>query len=67
MEPITSLGVGSGLDLATLLDQLVAAERSSTSGRLDSREIDARGKLSSLGIVKSTLERYREARDRLFD
>ena len=38
MSTITALGVGSGLDIADIVRQLVAAERSPVQTRLDSQE-----------------------------
>lgn len=53
MESLSSLGVGSGLDLGSLVQQLVQAERAPTQRRLDRREADVQADLSALGRVKS--------------
>lgn len=52
---ISSLGVGSGLDLSSLVRQLVAAERLPTEHRLLSREATLQGQLSAFGTIRSGL------------
>lgn len=58
---ISSLGAGSGLDLAGLVDGLVLAERQGTEFLLNKREAIAQGKLSGFGILKSALFDFRSA------
>jgi len=55
MPAITSLGVGSGLDIGGLVDQLVAAEVQPASSRLDRREANLQAELSAFGTLKSAL------------
>jgi len=55
MASITSLGIGSGIDLASLLDKFVAAERAPADARLNSREAKLQARFSSFGTLKSTL------------
>lgn len=55
MPAITSLGVGSGLDIGGLVDQLVAAEVQPASSRLDRREATLQAELSAFGTLKSAL------------
>ena len=50
---ISSLGIGSGLQLGQIKDDLVAAERRPTQLRLDRREADIQAELSALGSVQS--------------
>lgn len=50
---ISSAGIGSGLDVASLVTQLVAAERSPAEGRLTRLENKAKTTLSALGVFKS--------------
>jgi flagellar hook-associated protein 2 len=52
---ISSLGVGSGLDLSSLVRQLVAAERQPTEHRLMSREATLQAQLSAFGTIRSGL------------
>lgn len=65
MAGISSLGVGSGLDLASLVRQLVAAERAPAEGRLNRLESRFESQISALGQVKSTLATLEEALGRL--
>ena len=53
---ISSLGVGSGLDLGTLLDNLVAIERQSAERLLNTRQARAELKLSSIGSLRATID-----------
>lgn len=55
MASISSTGIGSGLDVAGIVSQLVAAERAPTQTRLDQREAQALSRLSALGTVKGAL------------
>jgi flagellar hook-associated protein 2 len=61
MAGISSLGVGSGLDLASLVRQLVAAERAPAEGRLDRSASKLQSQISALGQVKSGLATLQEA------
>lgn len=60
MATITSLGVGSGLDLNGLLDQLQSAERQKLSP-VTERKSDEQSKISAYGRLQSTLGRLQEA------
>jgi flagellar hook-associated protein 2 len=53
---IASLGVGSGLDLGTLLDKLVTVERQSAERLLNSRQARAEIRLSSIGSLRATVD-----------
>lgn len=61
MAGISVSGVGSGLDLASLLNQLIAAERAAPTARYDRAESRAEAQLSALGLVKSALAELRTA------
>lgn len=61
MAGISSLGVGSGLDLGSLVRQLVAAERAPAEGRLDRSASRLQAQISALGQVKSSLATLQEA------
>ncbi len=61
MASITSLGIGSGLDIAGLVSQIVAAERAPTQTRLDRREAEALGKLSALGSIKGAVSGFQSS------
>jgi flagellar hook-associated protein 2 len=60
MAGISSTGLGSGLDIRSLVDQLVAAERAPMQGRLDRREFKLQTQLSALGSLKSALSGFRD-------
>ena len=57
---IQSLGVGSGLDLESLVGQLLEAERAPKTARLDTREEDLRNEFSAIGQVKSKLSEFED-------
>lgn len=62
---ISSLGVGSGLDLEGLVSQLLEAERAPKAARLDAREETIEAEISSLGQIKSKLSDFKDAVDEL--
>jgi len=49
MASVSSLGVGSGLDLQTLVDGLVASEQQLRFGRLDTQAALATERISAYG------------------
>lgn len=59
-EPLTAAGLGSGLDVKALVDQLVAAERQAPSNRLNLAEARANREVSSIGKLKSALAEFRD-------
>ncbi len=58
MASITSTGIGSGLDVANLVRQLVAAERRPTEIRIARQESRTLGQLSAFGSLKSALSSF---------
>lgn len=58
MSTISSLGVGSGIDVRGLVDQLVAAEREPWEKRLTSRQQDIETQISGLGRLKEGLSQF---------
>ncbi|NNE63726.1 MAG: flagellar filament capping protein FliD, partial [Gammaproteobacteria bacterium] len=52
---ISSIGVGSGLDLSAIISGLIDAERVPTESRLATRERDITTELSAFGAVRSSL------------
>ncbi len=62
---IQSLGVGSGLDLESLVGQLLEAERKPRTDALDSREENVEAEISGIGKLKSKLEDFQETLDNL--
>ena len=60
MASIVSSGIGSGLDIAGIVQQLVAAEGQPVESRLGQQEVRAQGKLSAFGSLKSALAGLRD-------
>lgn len=61
MASVSSLGVGSGIDLQSLVDGLVSAESALRLGRLDQREGAATERLSAYGVLRSSLSEFQTA------
>ncbi|NOR71178.1 MAG: flagellar filament capping protein FliD [Methylomarinum sp.] len=55
---LTSSGIGSGLDIDSLVTQLVRAEGSAPSLRLNKREAGFQSDLSAIGQLKSVLSEF---------
>jgi flagellar hook-associated protein 2 len=58
---ISALGTGSGLDLNSLVEQLLRAERAPVENRLNAREERAQNQLSALGLFSGALSGLRDA------
>ena len=58
---ITSSGVGSGLDIESLVTQLVAAERSPTENRLVQAAAQYQGQISAFGALKGALSEFQSS------
>lgn len=58
MAVISSLGVGSGLDLSSIVSGLVNAERAPTENRLALKEQGLTTELSAFGVLKSLLSLF---------
>jgi len=65
MGSIIASGVGSGLDIEGIVQQLLAAEGQPARQRLDAREQTLQAQLSAFGKFRSALELLREALDPL--
>ena len=61
MTGIQASGVGSGLDIATLISQLVAAERAPLDARISRRQSTVTTQISALGALKSSMSLFRDA------
>ncbi|KZX54887.1 hypothetical protein A3709_07635 [Halioglobus sp. HI00S01] len=66
MPTISALGIGSGLDLNGLLDQLNSAEREKLVPIVD-KQRSFEAKLSALGQFRSALESFQDKVDQLSD
>jgi flagellar hook-associated protein 2 len=58
---ISSLGVGSGLDLNALVDGLLSAERTPVENRLNSQEGKLQTQLSAFGVLSSSISSLQSA------
>ena len=56
--PITSTGISSGLDVESLVTQLVAADIGGPARRLDSQEASYLGKVTALGSLKGAVSGF---------
>lgn len=62
---IGSAGIGSGLDVASLVQQLVAADRAPTANRIDAIERKTKAEISAFGSLRSAFDTLRTAIGRL--
>ncbi len=67
MTSISSLGVGSGLDLSGLVDSLLEAERAPVENALNRRQSQMISDLSGVGLMKSSLSTFRSGLYELSD
>ncbi|SEL55099.1 flagellar filament capping protein FliD [Ectothiorhodospira marina] len=65
MATISSMGVGSGIDVRGLVDELVAAERKPSEQRIERREQRLEAEISGLGKLQGALEEFGAALDGL--
>ncbi|WP_028302108.1 flagellar filament capping protein FliD [Oceanospirillum beijerinckii] len=65
MNPM--LGIGSGLDLNTMLDSLVRVASEPKVKQLGQKEVEAKDAVSGLGALKSLLSSFQSAADALKD
>jgi flagellar hook-associated protein 2 len=61
MTGITSTGLGSGLDIKTLVTNLVSAEQTPQTTRLDTQQADITTKISSYGNIKSAMSSFQSS------
>jgi len=60
MASIVSSGIGSGLDIAGIVQSLVAAEGTPVETRISQKEARAQARLSAFGSLKSALADFRD-------
>lgn len=65
MATISSLGIGSGLDLTAIVTGLVDAERIPVERRLESRQESATTRLSAFGALRSSLSLFQGSLSKL--
>ena len=61
MTSITSTGLGSGLDIKTLVSSLVSAEQTPATKRLDTQEAKLTTQISSYGNIKSAMSTFQSS------
>ena len=64
---ISALGVGSGLDLSSLVSQLVAAEGDAKTFYLANKRSGAEAEISAFGALKSALSSFKTSTSTLND
>lgn len=65
MATLTSSGIGSGLDVAGLVNKLIAAERTPVESRLATKETGLQARLSAFGQIRGALDKLKSALDAL--
>lgn len=65
MATISSLGIGSGLDLSAIVSGLVEAERTPVESRLERRQETATSRLSAFGALRSSLSLFQGSLSKL--
>jgi flagellar hook-associated protein 2 len=63
---LSSPGIGSGLDVRGIIQNLMTVERQPIS-RLDTRTVELKAQLSAYGALKSSVSGFRDAVDKLAD
>lgn len=63
MPSLVSTGIGSGLDIAGIVQNLVAAEGAPVETRIGQKEARAQARLSAFGSLKSALSDFRDKLD----
>jgi flagellar hook-associated protein 2 len=61
MATLSASGIGSGLDINNLLQQIVAAERAPTENRLNLQEAKTQAEISAFGILKSSITSFKSS------
>ncbi|MEL0027299.1 MAG: flagellar filament capping protein FliD, partial [Perlucidibaca sp.] len=67
MASISSTGLGSGLDVNSLVSQLVSAEKAPTANRLSTRSSQVQSLLSAYGTLKSAVSEFQDTLKKLKD
>lgn len=61
MAGITSTGLGSGLNINSIVTQLVAAEQDPQTKQMDKKEATLQAQISALGAIKSTMSDFKSS------
>lgn len=61
MATLSASGIGSGIDINGLLQQIIAAERAPTENRLNFQEAKTQAEISAFGILKSSISSFQSS------
>ena len=61
MASISTPGIGTGLDINGLLEQIVAAEREPTENRLNRKEANIQAEITAYGALKGSLSSFQSS------
>ncbi|RDH84700.1 MAG: flagellar hook protein [endosymbiont of Galathealinum brachiosum] len=61
MATISAAGIGSGLDVSSILEQIVEAERAPTENRLNLKEATLQAELSAFGTIKGAVSSFQSS------
>jgi flagellar hook-associated protein 2 len=61
MATISAAGIGSGLDVSGILEQIVEAERAPTENRLNLKEATLQAELSAFGTLKGAVSSFQSS------
>ena len=61
MATISAAGIGSGLDVSSILEQIVEAERAPTENRLNLKEATLQAELSAFGTLKGAVSTFQSS------
>ena len=64
---VTSLGVGSGLDLETLVENMISVQRDTKVSAYEDKISDYESEVSAYGAIKSALEKFETSVENLAD
>src|SRR5688572_998272 len=67
MGSVVATGIGSGLDIESLVTQLVAAEGTVKSAQLTTKEAGFQAKLSAFGSLRAALDKLKSSLTSLKD
>lgn len=65
MATISAAGIGSGLDVSGILEQIVEAERAPTETRLNAKEASLQAELSAFGTLKGAVGTFQSSLGKL--
>jgi len=65
MATISAPGIGSGLDVSSILEQIVEAERAPTENRLNLKEATLQAELSAFGTLKGSVSSFQSSFSKL--